>query len=246
MMDPPTDRFQEGTPPPPSGPLRDGPAWEKRTGILDLGALFVTVKDVLTDAPRTFATMNRDNGLGSPLVYLLLLGTMSGWVSMVWGILLNQAMGAIGFGGGTLDLSQFGFQQNEALMAFLAGTFFQVLYALVLPAIILVIFFIEAGVLHLMLLIVGGARQSFETTARVVAYTTGATALFQMVPFCGGLIGFVWSIVVLILGLAYAHETSTGRSVAAVLLPLALCCLCCVLIMVFFVATAAQLTGANL
>ncbi len=246
MTDPPTDWPQEGTPPPPAGPLRDGPAWERRGSALDLGALFTTVKDVLIDAPRTFATMNRDNGLGGPLVYLLILGTISGWVGMVWGFLLEQAMGSIGSGMGGMDLSQFGVQQNQAVAAFMASTLFKLIYAVALPAIILVVFFIEAGIFHLMLLIVGGARQSFETTARVVAYTSGATAIFQMVPFCGGLIGLVWGIIILILGLAYAHETSTGRAVAAVLLPLVLCCLCCVLVVVFFAATIAQLTGANL
>jgi hypothetical protein len=246
MTDPPTDWPQEGTPPPPTGPLRDGPAWEQREGILDLGALFTTVKDVLIDAPRTFATMNRDNGLGGPLVYLLILGTISGWVGQIWGFLLEQAVGSFGFGGGTPDFSQFGFPQNQAVAAFMATSLFKIISALMLPAIILVVFFIEAGVFHLMLLIVGGARQSFETTARVVAYASGATALFQMVPFCGGLIGFVWGIIVTILGLAYAHETSTGRAVAAVLLPLVLCCLCCVLVVAFLIATAAQLSGANL
>ena len=165
---------------------------------------------------------------------------------MVWGFLLEQAMGSIGSGMGGMDLSQFGVQQNQAVAAFMASTLFKFIYAIALPAIILVVFFIEAGIFHLMLLIVGGARQSFETTARVVAYTSGATAIFQMVPFCGGLIGLVWGIIILILGLAYAHETSTGRAVAAVLLPLVLCCLCCVLVAVFFAATIAQLTGANL
>lgn len=246
MTDPPTDWPQEGTPPPSAGPLRDGPAWERRTGVLDLGAMFTTVKDVLVDAPRTFASMNRDNGLGGPLVFLLILGTLSGWVHQIWGFLMEQGMESIGFDMGSMDLSQFGFQQNEAVAAFMAGTAFMIISALILPALILLVFFIQAGVFHLMLLIVGGARQSFETTARVVAYTTGATALFQMVPFCGWLIGFVWSIIVLILGLACAHETSTGRAVAAVLLPLVLCCLCCVILVVFFVTMIAQLTGAGL
>jgi hypothetical protein len=214
--------------------------------MLDLGALFTTVKDVLIDAPRTFATMNRDNGLGGPLVFLLILGTISGWVGMVWGFLLEQVMGSFGLGTAGMDLSQFGIQQDAAVAAFLASTLFKIMYALVLPAIILMVFFIEAGVFHLMLLIVGGARQAFETTARVVAYAGGATALFQMVPFCGGLIGLVWGVIVLILGLAYAHETSTGRAVAAVLLPLVLCCLCCVLVVALFITAATQLTGANL
>lgn len=246
MTDQPTNWSQEGMPPPPAGPLRDGPAWERRTGILDLAALLVTVKDVLIDAPRTFATMIRDRGLGGPLVFLLILGTISGWVTLIWQFLTDQVMASIGFGTGAIDLSALGMEQNEAVAAFLASTLFKFIYALMLPAILLVVFFIQAAVFHLTLLIVGGARQPFETTARVVAYASGATAIFQMVPFCGGFICLVWFLIVTIIGLAYAHETSTGRAVAAVLLPLVLCCLCCVLIVTLFAASIAQLTGGGL
>ena len=35
--------------------------------------MFATIRDVLFDAPRTFARMIREGGLGSPLVYLLIL-----------------------------------------------------------------------------------------------------------------------------------------------------------------------------
>ncbi len=122
----------------------------------------------------------------------------------------------------------------------------QLFEAVALPAIILVIFFIEAAIFHLMLLVVGGAEQPFETTARVVAYVTGSTALFQMVPFCGGLIGLVWSIVVLIIGLAHAHETSMGRSAAAVLLPLFLCCLCCIALITVAAMGLSQVAGGGL
>jgi hypothetical protein len=228
------------------GPPRDGPAWERRQGVLDLGAMFVTIKDVLTDAPRTFAGMIRDGGLGSPLVFLLILGTMFGWIGMVWEFLVKQAMGATLLSSGAMDLSQFGIQQDPAMMAFVSSGLFQVITALTLPAIVLVVFFIEAAVFHLMLLIVGGANQPFETTARVVAYATGSTAVFQAVPMCGGIIAFIWAIIVIIIGLAHAHETSVGRAVAAVLLPLLLCCLCCVLVVIFLGFSIASLTGGNL
>jgi hypothetical protein len=233
-------------PPPPMGPQRDGPAWEQRQGMLDLGAMFTTVKDVLIDAPYAFSRMAREGGLGNPLVFLLILATVFGWIKMVWAFLWSQAMGATLLGSGAMDFSQFGLEQDPAMMAFLGSGLFQVIEALILPALVLVVFFIEAAIFHLMLLIMGGANQPFETTARVVAYTTGATAVFQVVPMCGGLISFVWAIIVIIIGLAHAHETSVGRAVAAVLLPLLLCCLCCVLVLIFLGVSMAQLAGGNL
>jgi hypothetical protein len=112
--------------------------------------------------------------------------------------------------------------------------------ALILPALILVACFVVAGIVHLLLLLVGGAHQSFETTARVAAYTLGGTAVFDVIPICGGFIGAAWAVVVLIIGLAHAHETGAGRAAAAVLIPVGLCCLCCVAIIV---AVAAGLAG---
>jgi len=214
--------------------------------MLDLGAMFVTVKDVLIDAPRTFAGMIRDGGLGNPLLFLLILATVCGWIGMVWGFLWNQAMGATLLGSGAMDYSQLGLEMDPAMLAFVSSGLFQVIEALILPALILVVFFIEAAVFHLMLLIMGGANQPFETTARVVAYATGSTAVFQAVPMCGGLISFAWAIIVIIIGLAHAHETSVGRAVAAVLLPLLLCCLCCVLVLIFIGVGLAEMTGGSL
>jgi len=57
----------------------------------------------------------------------------------------------------------------------------------------------------------------------VQAYASAA-ALWNIVPILGWMIALVWSIVVQVLGLASAHETSAGRSLAAVLMPLVLCC----------------------
>jgi hypothetical protein len=238
-----------GSPPPPplpAGPQRDGPAWERRQGIMDLGAMLVTVKDVLVEAPATFAGMIRDGGLGSPLVFMLILSTIFGWLGMAWVFLWDQALGATLLGSGPVDYNELGFELDPALMAFMGSGLFQIVQALILPAIVLVVFFIEAAVFHLFLLIMGGANQPFETTARVVAYTTGAAAVFQAVPMCGGLIAFVWALIVIIIGLAHAHETSVGRAVAAVLLPVLLCCLCCVLVAILAGMSLAQVAGGNL
>jgi hypothetical protein len=91
-----------------------------------------------------------------------------------------------------------------------------------------------------MLLLLGGARGTFETTMRVVAYTMGATSLLQVLPMCGSLLAAVWAVVVNIIGLAQAHEISTGKAAAAVLLPVVACC---VLIVVAWAAAIASMLG---
>ena len=75
-------------------------------------------------------------------------------------------------------------------------------------------------------MLLGGANQPFETTYRVVCYSFGSTAIFQLIPICGSRwIGGVWNIVVTSIGIAKAHEIPTGKGgPIAVLLPLICCC----------------------
>ena len=73
-------------------------------------------------------------------------------------------------------------------------------------------------------MICGGAKQGYETTLRTYCYVLGSATLFQIIPFCGAQIGGIWGLVCLCIGIAKAHEISTGRAVCAVLLPVAVCC----------------------
>src|SRR5881396_1622586 len=93
-----------------------------------------------------------------------------------------------------------------------------------LPVLIVICLFIGSAVVHLCLMIVGGANQSFETTFRVLAFSHGSTGPLQMIPICGGVIAGVWALVCSCIGLERANETDTGRAVLAVFLPVIVCC----------------------
>ena len=97
--------------------------------------------------------------------------------------------------------------------------------------------FIGAAVLHLFVLLVGAARTSasgFEGTFRVVAYASTAS-IAQVIPFVGGLISLVWWIVLAVKGIQRMHRTTSGRAVAAVLLPMAAVAVCVFIAMVVVV-----------
>jgi hypothetical protein len=84
-----------------------------------------------------------------------------------------------------------------------------------------------AAIWHLMLVAVGGAKQGYETTFRVVSFA-GFSALLPvvflvLVPF-GILVIPIWIVSIVTIGLARAHEISTGKSLAAVLMPFGVCC----------------------
>jgi hypothetical protein len=193
-------------PPPPVPPPLPGPgngrvppAWEQPGAALQ--RFVETARRVLTEPASFYKAMSRQGGLGPPLVFAV-VGIVVGSL----GSFLTQLM--MPFGG-------FG-------MAHDAGGFAA---ALVLVPIISVIgLFIGSGILHVLLMLVAGSKQTYETSFRVLAYTVGSTSPLNIVPFVGGIIGGVWALVVLILGSAEAHEVPQGRAAVAVLLPAVVCC----------------------
>jgi hypothetical protein len=160
-----------------------------------------TARDVLTQPGPFFRTMRREGGLGAPLVFAL-IGIVLGSL----GSMLARMVTPFGGFGPYGDYGGLGFS------------------LFVLPVMSLVGLFIAAGILHVLLVLVASSKHSFETTFRLVAYTSGSTSPFNIVPFVGGLLGAVWALVVLIIGAAESHDVSQGQAAVAVLLPSVLCC----------------------
>jgi hypothetical protein len=154
-----------------------------------------TAKDVLMQPGAFFRSMRREGGLGPPLVYAI-IGTVIG----SFGSVATQMMMPWGDGAGGLAAIVFA------------------------PVFAVIGLFIGGAILHVLLILVAGSRQSFETTFRLVAYTSGSTSPLALVPVVGGLAGAAWALVILILGAAEAHEVPQGRAAIAVILPALICC----------------------
>jgi hypothetical protein len=104
--------------------------------------------------------------------------------------------------------------------------------------------FVTAGILHLCLLLVGGARQPFETTYRVLCYAMGSSALCNVIPLFGFLVAAVFQIIALIFGCWNAHETTLGKAVTAVLIPIAISCALMVVVILLVMSFVAKVRGA--
>jgi hypothetical protein len=189
---------------------RSGLPWEHRQERGFFNAFIETLAMVLTKPDLAFRTMKTEGGLAEPLIYALIGGCVGGIVSLLFSLGL-QSMGL--------------FTGQRDAFAVMAGVGIgSIAFIVLIPIFIVVGLFIGAAIVHLCLMIVGGANKSFEVTFRVIAFSQGSTGPLQMIPVCGGLIAGVWALVVNCIGLARAHETSTGRAVLAVLLPLVVCC----------------------
>jgi hypothetical protein len=186
-----------------------GLPWDRRQELGIFPAFFETLKLVLLNPSAAFSTMKPEGGLGEPLIYALIGGSIGCFVYFLFSIFM----------------SSFGIMSNRNALAGLTGLGIGTVFVfLFIPIFVALGLFIGSAIIHLCLTLVGGARRSFEATFRVVCFSAGSTYLLMIVPICGGVIAGIWCLVVECIGLARAHATTTGRAVLAVALPLIVCC----------------------
>ncbi len=195
--------------------------------------MFETMKLVLFSPTTFFSKYKLDGSVGKSLLFAILIGWFATAIALVWNSLFqvsimkyiqqfvpqNQGM----------DFNQF---MGGSQIGMLVGSIFGFFIA---PIAIAIGLFIYTAVYHLFLMIVKGANKGFETTFNVVAYGS-ATNIFKIVPFAGGMITLIYSIVVYIIGLSEAHKTEGWKGAFAVLAPIVFCCCCFILIAFVFVA----------
>ena len=186
-----------------------GPPFENRDQIGFFAGLLTTISMVLTQPRATFETMRRAGGFGTPLLFTLIVGWPMVIVSTVF------------FSDGTLRMvAQYDFGGNSFDAALGGPGFFEMVFLMGYPLLVVFGQFFGAGITHLCLVAVGGANHSFETTFRVSCYTSGSAAVFQLLPIVGPFLFRFWGFVVQVIGLAAAHETGILRVVLALFLPI--------------------------
>lgn len=208
---------------------REKTPWEDREQQGFFNGLFKTVKEVLFEPAVFFERMSVSGGLTDPLLFGLIIGMVGAMFSYFWQIALQGAM------------QNFMTQEMQAASQYsmLQGAGMALLAACT-PFLIIIWLFIASGMLHLFLLMVQGGKAGFEASFRVVAYSQ-SPYLFLALPFCGGLIAWVWSLVIIIVGLKHAHGITGGKAAFAVLFPFVLCCgIAVAMIAVFMGALAAS------
>ena len=193
--------------------------WEDRGRIGFIQALVETTQKVLSAPSAFFASMPVTGGIGGPLLYAIVVGSVGVIVAALYREVFRALMGStlMTFGGGS---------EVRRVLPFLMGGFGVVLQVIFAPLFVILGVFIVTAIVHVMLLLLGGARQGFEATFRVMCYGEAA-AVLNVIPLCGGLISGVYYAVLVIIGLAAAHGIGKGTAAAAVLLPMVLVCCCC-------------------
>jgi phage FluMu protein Com len=200
---------------------RSGLPWEvKRQSF---GSWWETMMMIVSTPSLAFTRMRQYGGLGSPIMFAIWGLGMP--VALLMCLLIPFAI-LIAVGAGNEGGAGMGLGIGVGMIfGFAVALIFYVFVAATLGALI------AAAIYHVCLLMVGGARQGFETTFRVVSFVQGGIApvgvLLGLIPYLGGLLHLIWMIVLLIIGLAKAHEIPTGKAALAVLLPFGVMMLLC-------------------
>jgi hypothetical protein len=205
-------------PPPSDDDERKYTAWEDRENKGFFEALWETWKESVFYPEKFFARLPFRGGIGNPLLYAVIVGCFGIIISQIYGIFWSNAFS--GFMSHYMDFEERMFETG-------LQTGLSFLQIIVSPIIIIAGVFIMSGIYHLIFLIFGWGKRDFEATFRAVAYSEGAM-VFLAVPFCGGMIAFVWSIVLTIIGMKHMQKTTGGKAALVYFTPLILCLCCCV------------------
>jgi hypothetical protein len=200
-----------------------GTPWERRHELGFANALIETTRQVLATPGDFFRAMPAEGGIGAPLLYGLIVSYIGLLAATLYNAVFNAVLGPslAGWGAGRPEF--------ERLAAALRGGPGTILLNLILgPVVVVIVLFVGAGLIHLMLLLVGGARHPFETTFRVMGYLH-ATTILNLIPIVGGVIGILYWVVLAVIGLSAAHGTPEGKAALALFLQIVLACCCCAL-----------------
>lgn len=220
------------TPPPQPPPATlEALPWEQ-PGYPVLEGLYETARLVLLRPAEAFARMSTSGDLGRPLLYAVIFGWLGMIAAQIYNIAFRSAMMSF--------LPRLpGFPAGRAMGLPVA---YNIGLMILAPIFVLLGVFILSAIIHVFLMLVGAAGGGFATTVRVLCYA-GTVQIIQVIPFCGGLIAFVWGLVIEIIGLAQAHRTTQGKAAVAVLLPIVLCCVCLTVLFVSFGAAVLHAFG---
>jgi hypothetical protein len=155
---------------------------------LDLSSIFEKVIEVITNPSRFYRGMPKTGGYVEPLVFMVVLGVITG---------LLQAI-----------LSFLGFDIVGALAAGITAV-------IVVPIVVTFFGFVGAAIVHVIWKIMG-SQETYETAYRCIAYATAiapVSVILDLIPYLGSLIGIAWVVYLLIVASIEVHRVEAKTAI---------------------------------
>ncbi len=144
-------------------------------------------KEVITSPGEFYSKMPRTGGFLQPLVFMIVLGVVSGLILSV--------------------LSLIGLAPGEGLVTGLAALIF-------VPIMVGIFGFVGAAILFVIWKIMG-SQESYETAYRCMAYTAAImpiTTVLNLIPYLGVAIGLVWVTYLLVTASIRVHGIAAQKA----------------------------------
>ena len=181
------------------------PPWERRIDLSLFHGIYKTFIAVLFSPGRFFRKMNSGKGIGEALAFGLLSGSLGYMIGLFW-VYLLISMGITSSGG---------------FFSRIPITWFFLAVMILSSLIVLVKMHITSAVIHGFMRVFNDGRGGFERTFKVIAFGQSTRAL-AFIPLLGGIAGWFWNLVVVIIGLKEIHKTSYSKVISAVIIILIL------------------------
>lgn len=187
---------------------------EKKESFLK--SIWIDFKMVLF-SPKLFFSEYYDVDLKRSFIFGLFIGSIGSMFSLFWQLLI-MAKKIPSF----LSLLQESPIGSIDLIIFLGFLF--------IPIMVLTGILIYSLFIHIFLFIMGAGRRGLEKTFVVICYSQ-APKILSIIPMLGGIVGFIWRIIIQIIGLKYVHNTTYLRVIIAFIIPIFILFICIMAIM---------------
>lgn len=198
-------------PPPVVPPSPEVIPWED-SGRPWPGALVDTVRLLVTAPRRAYERVPVSGDVLRPVLFALALGWLGLIFTALWELTLGTAMRGMMPGADSSDF------EGPKRLVYLAMIPLGPLY-------VAVGLLLGSAILHVALLLVGGARNGYVATLRVLCYAQAAS-IGLVLPLCGSMVAGLGYIVLEVIGLSVLHRITLGKAILAVLIPSVVCCAC--------------------
>lgn len=188
------------------------PAWERSAELGLPASIGRTISEVLLTPTRAFAAMTQTGGLRVPLLYYLILGIIGTEFSLAYKLVAAFIDPSGVFPGYKGEIT------TEFILLSFAGL------AVITPILVAAGAFLSSSIFHVSLTVLGSAKKPYEATFRVFCYACGSAMIFQLIPICNEVLYPVWALVGLTIGFKQVHQIEYPIAIAAVALPVVLCC----------------------
>jgi hypothetical protein len=189
----------------------DGPTGEFEIGRPFL-SLLSTTRDVLFSPRRFFDSLPPGGPLGGPVLYFLACSAITAVINTVATLAFIAVPAGIALATGSIEA---GFLLRLVAIFVLA-------LLVVAPVLFVAGFFVSVPIQHALILLVAWRDQKgLSATLRVSCYSVGAPVVVAWIPLAG-IPAFFYCFYLHATGLKRVHEISTGRSLGATLMLMAL------------------------